>query len=44
MTRFTAPVFLSDPPKDGFAVANKTQRILDFGYCLLRLNVGVSIQ
>jgi hypothetical protein len=33
---------VSDPPKDGFAVANKTERVLDFGYCLLRMNVGVS--
>jgi hypothetical protein len=25
---------------DGFAVANKTERILDFGYYLWRMNVG----
>jgi hypothetical protein len=31
---------LTDPPKDGVGVANKTNRILDFGYCLVRMNVG----
>lgn len=40
----TDPKSDPDPPKDGFAVANKTERVLDFGYCLLRMNVGAKQQ
>jgi hypothetical protein len=44
MMRFNRGYSVSDPPKDEFAVANKTERVLDFGYCLLRMNVGAEQQ
>jgi hypothetical protein len=30
---------INPPTNDGFAGANKTERILDLGYCLVRMNV-----
>jgi hypothetical protein len=35
-----ACISTSDPPMDGFAVANKTNRIFDFGHCLVRLKLS----